>query len=48
MIRLSLALVLALASRPTLAEPQWLTLPPTPTLPAPLVSGTAPVNGIKI
>jgi pimeloyl-ACP methyl ester carboxylesterase len=30
------------------AEPQWLTLPPTPSLPAPLKSGYAPVNGIKI
>jgi pimeloyl-ACP methyl ester carboxylesterase len=30
------------------AEPQWLTLPPTPTLPAPVKSGYAPVDGIKI
>jgi pimeloyl-ACP methyl ester carboxylesterase len=30
------------------AEPQWLTLPPTPTLPAAQQSGYAPVNGIKI
>jgi pimeloyl-ACP methyl ester carboxylesterase len=30
------------------AEPQWLTLPPTPTLPAAVKSGYAPVNGIKI
>ncbi len=30
------------------AEPQWLTLPPTPSLPAPAKSGYAPVNGIKI
>jgi pimeloyl-ACP methyl ester carboxylesterase len=30
------------------AEPLWLTLPATPTLPAPLRSGYAPVNGIKI
>ena len=30
------------------AEPQWLTLPPTPTLPKPVESGLAPVNGIKI
>jgi pimeloyl-ACP methyl ester carboxylesterase len=30
------------------AEPRWLTLPPTPTLPAAEQSGTAPVNGIKI
>ena len=30
------------------AEPQWLTLPPTPSLPAPAKTGYAPVNGIKI
>ena len=30
------------------AEPQWLTLPPTPTLPKAEESGFAPVNGIKI
>jgi pimeloyl-ACP methyl ester carboxylesterase len=30
------------------AEPQWLTLPPTPSLPKPVASGLAPVNGIKI
>ena len=30
------------------AEPQWLTLPPTPTLPTPAKSGYATVNGIKI
>ncbi|HXC91267.1 MAG TPA: alpha/beta hydrolase [Stellaceae bacterium] len=30
------------------AEPQWLTLPATPTLPAPHESGLAPVDGIKI
>src|SRR5271155_5626775 len=30
------------------AEPQWLTLPPTPSLPTPIKSGSAPVNGIKI
>ncbi|HEU0218851.1 MAG TPA: alpha/beta hydrolase [Stellaceae bacterium] len=29
-------------------EPQWMTLPPTPTLPEATQSGTAPVNGIKI
>ena len=27
---------------------QWLTLPPTPTLPKPDASGTAPVNGIRV
>jgi pimeloyl-ACP methyl ester carboxylesterase len=30
------------------AEPQWLTLPPTPTLPDGGKSGLAPVNGIKL
>ncbi len=30
------------------AEPQWLTLPPTPTLPKAVQSGYAPVNGVKI
>ena len=30
------------------AEPQWMTLPPTPTLPTPLKSGLASVNKIKI
>ncbi|MGH7090932.1 MAG: alpha/beta fold hydrolase, partial [Stellaceae bacterium] len=30
------------------AEPQWLTLPPTPSLPTPARSGLAPVNGIRI
>ena len=30
------------------AEPQWLTLPPTPSLPKPAQSGYAPVNGIQI
>ena len=30
------------------AEPQWLTLPPTPNLPQAAKSGYAPVNGIKI
>jgi pimeloyl-ACP methyl ester carboxylesterase len=29
-------------------QPQWMTLPPTPTLPQTAQSGTAPVNGIKI
>jgi len=30
------------------AEPQWLTLPPTPHLPSPDKSGYAAVNGVKI
>jgi pimeloyl-ACP methyl ester carboxylesterase len=48
---LNLALVLFvsfLAMGPARAEPQWLTLPPTPTLPKAEESGFAPVNGIKI
>ena len=38
---------LASAAAPR-AEPQWLTLPPTPSLPKPSQSGYAPVNGIRI
>jgi pimeloyl-ACP methyl ester carboxylesterase len=30
------------------AEPQWLMLPPTPSLPTPAKSGEASINGIKI
>jgi len=30
------------------AEQQWLTLPPTPSVPKPAQSGYAPVNGIRI
>jgi len=30
------------------AEAQWETLPPTPTLPKPALSGYAPINGIRI
>ena len=30
------------------APPRWLTLPPTPTLPRPMTSGYAPVDGIRI
>ena len=40
------AIVLAAASAN--AEPQWLTLPPTPTLPKAVQSGYAPVNGVRI
>jgi len=29
-------------------QPQWMTLPPTPTLPPAAQSGLAPVNGVKI
>jgi alpha-beta hydrolase superfamily lysophospholipase len=30
------------------AEQQWLTLPPTPTLPKAAQSGYAPINGVRI
>jgi len=33
---------------PGVAAPQWLMLPPTPTLPRPARSGYAPVDGIRI
>jgi pimeloyl-ACP methyl ester carboxylesterase len=36
------------AAGPAMAAPQWLTLPPTPSLPAAVQSGTAPINGIRI
>ena len=42
------ALLTALAVGPAKAEPQWLTLPPTPTLPKAAQSGSAPVNGIML
>jgi pimeloyl-ACP methyl ester carboxylesterase len=46
---LVIGLILVIASAAVArAEPQWLTLPPTPTLPTPTASGYAPVNGIKI
>lgn len=49
----ALALVLLIALGPLAAptanaESQWLTLPPTPTLPKAPHSGYAPVNGIRI
>lgn len=40
--------VLLFALTAARAEPQWLTLPPTPSLPQATKSGYAPVNGIKI
>jgi pimeloyl-ACP methyl ester carboxylesterase len=43
-----MAAVLVGASLQAHAAPQWLTLPPTPTLPKATQSGFAPVNGIKI
>jgi pimeloyl-ACP methyl ester carboxylesterase len=42
------AILLALFTGSAVAQPQWLTLPPTPSLPPALHSGMAPVNGIKI
>jgi pimeloyl-ACP methyl ester carboxylesterase len=42
------ALIVACASGSAMAAPQWMTLPPTPALPAAVQSGTAPVNGIRI
>jgi pimeloyl-ACP methyl ester carboxylesterase len=39
---------LTTAAGAALAEPQWETLPPTPTLPKPAQSGYAPINGIRI
>jgi hypothetical protein len=44
---LCLAVILVTAAA-THAEPQWLTLPPTPSLPEAEESGLASVNGIKI
>jgi pimeloyl-ACP methyl ester carboxylesterase len=43
-----LALFLVLLSAPAQAAQQWMTLPPTPTLPTPTHSGLAPVNGIRV
>lgn len=37
-----------LLTSPADAGPQWLTLPPTPTLPRPERSGLVPVNGIRV
>jgi len=49
MYRLAYVMVLlAMLVDPASAQPQWLTLPPTPTLPPAVHSGLAPVNGIKI
>jgi len=48
-LRNLLAAVMLIASGAAAhAAPQWLTLPPTPTLPSAAQSGLAPVNGIKI
>jgi hypothetical protein len=37
-----------LGAAATAAVPQWLILPPTPTLPKAISSGYAPVDGIRI
>ena len=47
-LNLALVLVVSLLWGTARAEPQWLTLPPTPTLPKAEESGFAPVNGIRI
>ena len=48
MRKLLLAMLFAVAAFPAHGAPRWMTLPPTPTLPTPETSGTAPVNGIGI
>lgn len=40
--------MMLLAAATAQAEPQWLTLPPTPTLPKAVQTGDAPVNGIRV
>ena len=47
-LAIAILLVFGLAAAAAGAEPQWLTLPPTPSLPQATKSGYAPVNGIKI
>jgi pimeloyl-ACP methyl ester carboxylesterase len=47
-ILLSLASLLILFGGMARAEPQWLNLPPTPSLPSPASSGYAQANGAKI
>lgn len=42
------SIVMAFAAGPVIAERQWLTLPPTPSLPAAAKQGVAPVNGVRI
>ncbi|HEY3919330.1 MAG TPA: alpha/beta hydrolase [Stellaceae bacterium] len=42
------AVALFLLAASAQADPQWLTLPPTPSLPKPAQNGYAPVNGIRI
>jgi pimeloyl-ACP methyl ester carboxylesterase len=47
-LRNLIAAALIAAGAAANAAPQWLTLPPTPTLPKTDQSGLAPVNGVKI
>ena len=42
------ALLVTISINAAHAAPQWLNLPPTPSLPKAAQSGFAPVNGIKI
>lgn len=44
----AVGLVIVLTAAGAGAEPQWLTLPPTPSLPKPVAKGYAPVDGIRI
>ncbi len=50
MLRLLNILVALVVATPAIAQqtPRWMTLPPTPSLPPPQVSGTAEVNGAAI
>jgi pimeloyl-ACP methyl ester carboxylesterase len=50
MLRLLNILVALVIATPAIAQqtPRWMTLPPTPSLPPPEVSGTAEVNGASI
>jgi pimeloyl-ACP methyl ester carboxylesterase len=45
---LFIALLVTVSITTAQAAPQWLSLPPTPTLPKAAQSGFAPVNGIKV
>lgn len=45
---LFIALLITVSVTTAHAAPQWLSLPPTPTLPKAAQSGFAPVNGIKV
>jgi hypothetical protein len=45
---IAVLLLISIVAQSRADEPQWLTLPPTPTLPQAAQSGYAPINGIKI